>query len=362
MDLLTLDYETFYDDVYSLSKGTTESYIRSPNFEVILVSVKWNDAPAFWLLPDRFKVFVNEEVDWANTALICHHSQFDAAILNWHYDKRPAVHICTLSMARVLDGPKAQNGLEFLAPRHGFGTKGDYIKFAKGKRLKDFSRDELAQYGAYCVNDNEITYKLAQLFLPQLPASELQLIDLTVRMFTEPVFVGDVEKLRGAVESERLRKIELLQRIDLICPECKGHSIQADLIDGMLPCKKCDGTGVDKKPVGSNDQFANLLRAQGVEPKMKVSPTLDAEGHQRYIYAFARTDAFMQEMLEHEDENVRSLAEARIAVKSNIIETRAERFANCASRGSMPVYLLHAGAHTLRPSPPRAGGLRDASR
>lgn len=350
MDTCVIDYETYYVDGYSLSSMTTEAYIRDPRFEVILVSVKWNDTPAFWLLPDRFKMFVDEEVDWENTALITHHAHFDGAILNWHYGKRPAMHICTLSAARVIDGPKAGNSLRELCIRHGIGHKGDYVTTAKGKHLADFSSSEIRAYGDYCVNDTERTYDLAQIFLPQLPASELQLIDLTVRMFTEPVFIGDIEKLRGAVATEKQRKIELLRRINLICPVCLGYGTTVDLLQVHVPCKKCKGTGVDAKPIGSTDQFANLLRAQNVEPKMKVSPTLDDKGNQRYIYAFARTDSFMQELLEHEDENVRFLAEARIGVKSNIIETRAERFANCASRGPLPVYLLHAGAHTLRPS------------
>ena len=40
MALITLDVETYYDRDYSLSKMTTEEYIRDPRFEVIGVSVK----------------------------------------------------------------------------------------------------------------------------------------------------------------------------------------------------------------------------------------------------------------------------------------------------------------------------------
>ena len=350
MEILTWDIECYYDNKYSLSKMTTEAFCRDPRFELHVTGFKVNDTPGFWLLPDRMEHFIKNEVDWANTALIGHHSQFDSFVLNYRWGIKPALHIDTLSMARVLDGPKAGNSLHDLCVRHGIGAKGDFITFAKGKHLAEFTAGETRAYGDYCVNDTERTYGLAQIFLPQLPASELQLIDLTVRMFTEPVFVGDVEKLRGAVATEKARKIELLRRINLICSVCLGYGTTVDLLQVHVPCKKCKGTGVDAKPIGSSDQFANLLRAQNVEPKMKISPTLDDKGNQRYIYAFARTDSFMQELLEHEDESVRFLAEARVGVKSNIIETRAERFANCASRGPMPVYLLHAGAHTLRPS------------
>ena len=40
MDCITIDFETFFSTDYSLSKMTTEAYIRDPRFEVILVGVK----------------------------------------------------------------------------------------------------------------------------------------------------------------------------------------------------------------------------------------------------------------------------------------------------------------------------------
>ena len=43
MDLITIDFETFYSQDFSLSKMTTEAYVRDPRFEVIGVSVKVND-------------------------------------------------------------------------------------------------------------------------------------------------------------------------------------------------------------------------------------------------------------------------------------------------------------------------------
>ena len=345
MDTLTLDMECYYDSEYTLSKMNTESYLRDPRMEEILWGVKFNNSPSFWILPDRAAHLFKNEIDWASTALVCHHSHFDAARLNWAHDCRPALHIDTLSMARALDGPKAGNSLYDLCIRHGVGAKGDYVTFAKGKHAADFSRDEFALYGQYCCNDCDRTYDLALKFMSQLPMSELKLIDLTIRMFTEPVFVGDVEKLRGAVAIERQNKIALLRGIGLLCPTCNGSGQQSDLIAGIVPCKKCDGMGINKKPINSNDQFAALLRGLGEEPETKTSPTTGEQ-----IYAFAKNDAYMQSLVEDEDDEVRALAETRVAIKSNIIETRAAKFADCAERGFMPVYLSHAGAHTLRPS------------
>lgn len=343
MDICTADAETFYASDFSLSSITTEAYIRSPRFEEILWGIKWNDQPAFWVLPERAAQFFKTEVDWASTALCCHHSHFDALILSHHHGIKPAMHIDTLSMARVLDGPKAGNSLYDLCIRHNIGTKGDYVTTAKGKHLADFTRDELQKYGDYCVNDCEKTYLLAQKFLAQMPLDELKVIDLVIRMFTEPCFVGDEAKLRNAVVSERQRKIDILRALGLICPKCAGTGQKPDMLTAAMPCKHCDGMGIDKKTIGSNEKLRTLFRAAGCEPETKTSPTTGEQ-----ILAFAKTDPAMQALLEDEDEQVRMLAEARIAVKSNIIETRAERFADAASRGLMPAYLSYGAAHTFR--------------
>ena len=227
MDLIALDFETYWAEGYTLSSLTTEAYVRDPRFEMILVSVKFDDAPAFWLLRDRFEHFIKNEVDWANTAVIAHHAHFDGLILNRHFGVRPAMWIDTLSMARVIDGPKAGNSLDELCKRHGLRAKGNYVTYAKGKRLADFTVAELHDYGRYCCDDSDRTYELAQVFLPQLPASELQLIDLTVRMFTEPVLIGDEPRLAQAVYEEKVRKAQLLQRVGLFprglgCRRFKG--------------------------------------------------------------------------------------------------------------------------------------------
>ena len=48
MNIITIDFETYYDKDYSLSKMTTEEYIRDERFEVIGVSVKVGDAEPVW--------------------------------------------------------------------------------------------------------------------------------------------------------------------------------------------------------------------------------------------------------------------------------------------------------------------------
>ena len=63
---------------------------------------------------------------------------------------------------------------------------------AKGKRRADFTAEELASYGGYCVNDVELTYAIFNQMIRAFPKVELKLIDLTLRMFTEPVLASGV--------------------------------------------------------------------------------------------------------------------------------------------------------------------------
>ena len=59
MDMVTIDFETYYSKDYSLSKMTTEAYIRDERFEVIGVAVKVNDNTTDWYSGDDVGKFLN---------------------------------------------------------------------------------------------------------------------------------------------------------------------------------------------------------------------------------------------------------------------------------------------------------------
>ena len=347
MEVIGIDFETYFASGYTLSSMSCEAYVRDPRFEMIMASLQFRgDAPAQWMLRDKFEHVVEHEIDWSDTVLIAQNAAFDGLILAHHFGKHPAMWIDTLSMANAICGPRAGNSLAKLAERFKVGVKGEATKWAFGKRLADFTKEQLFEYGRYCCNDTELTYKLAEIMIPQMPADELKLIDLTINMFTTPALVGDQEKLRDAVASERARKKELLMSLGYGCKVCNGEGKYFDLATDQftsIPCKTCDGAGVDKKPFASSDKFAAILRSVGVEPETKTSNTTGEQ-----IYAFARTDSAMQSLLDDPDDVVRALAEARCAVKSTIVETRAQRFLNMAERGPLPVALKYHGAHTMR--------------
>ena len=315
MQIITIDFETYYDRIFSLSKMTTEEYIRDPQFEVIGVSVKVNDGNSQWFSGTKAQTKQwLDQFDWDDAIAVAHNAVFDMAILSWIFDIRPKRIVDTLSMLRALDGPDAGNSLAKAAERYGLGVKGDEVINALGKRRLDFSPEELRRYGTYCCNDGDLTYDLFQRIAVGFPTIELRLIDLTIRMFTEPVLELDVGILKGHLSEVQRKKNDLL-----------GKSL------------------ISKDNLMSNPQLADTLRTLGVEPPMKVSPATGKE-----TYAFAKTDEEFKALLEHENPIVQAIVAARLGVKSTLEETRTERFIKIAERGTLPVPLRYYAAHTGR--------------
>jgi len=187
MDLITVDFETFYSQDFSLSKLTTEEYIRDPQFQVIGLGIKVNDGETEWAsgTPEQIERYL-KRFNWAESAVLAHNTMFDGAILSWCFDIRPRLWLDTLCMGRALHGVEVGGSLKAMAERYGIGEKGTEVLNAKGKRREDFTPDELGRYGDYCVNDVDLTYKLFKLMGKDFPKTELKLIDLTLRMFIEP--------------------------------------------------------------------------------------------------------------------------------------------------------------------------------
>lgn len=315
MQIITIDFETYYSREFSLSKVTTEEYVRSSQFETIGVGVKVNDEEAVWFSGshDSIKEFLLG-FDWAESIAVAHNAPFDAAVLTWRFGIRPYMWVDTLAMARAIEGPEQGNSLKKLVERHNLGVKGTEVLDALGKRRHDFPPQDLAQYGEYCKNDTDLTFKLFNVYLSQISPQELQIISLTTKMFSEPVLELDVELLEQHLEAVRDRKSKLLEAAE-----------------------------ADRETLMSNDKFAELLKSIGVDPPRKISPTTGKE-----TWAFAKTDEGFKALLEHEDETIQTLAAARLGTKSTLEETRTQRFINIAKRGNLPVPLRYYAAHTGR--------------
>ena len=315
MDLITVDFETYYDKEFSLSKLTTEEYIRDPRFEVIGVGVKVNNNETEWASGSKqeIKRFL-QTFDWDEAVFLAHNTMFDGAIASWIFDVNPRLYTDTLCIARAVDGVEVSGSLRALAERYSLGVKGNEVLDALGKHRADFTPEELSRYGDYCINDAELTHDLFKVFIPTFPKGELKLIDLTLRMFIEPTLDLDLGLLEQHLIETRDRKDELLEV-----------------------------SGVDKKDLMSNPKFAKLLEGLGVEPPRKISLTTGKE-----TFAFAKSDEDFKALADHENLEVQSLMAARLGNKSTLEETRTQRFIDISKRGLLPVPVKYYAAHTGR--------------
>jgi DNA polymerase len=315
MDILTVDFETYYDKDYSLSKMQTDAYINDAQFEIIGVAVVKNDEPAVWFSGSDTETigWLHSNYDWENCAVRCQNTLFDGYILTQHCGIKPKLWMDTLGQGRMLLPYLTSHSLANLVKQYNLPDKGTAVIKALGKRRNDFNPMELAEYGEYCKHDAWLCKELGAKFDPFTPPLAMKLIDMTVRMFTEPMLIGDQAKMKQLYDDEVKRKADLLLRAE-----------------------------TNREIIMSNDKFAEALLALGVTPPMKQSKA----NPEKETYAFAKSDKDFTDLQEHDDPDVQALVAARLGVKTTIAETRALKFLETAKRGPLPVYLNFWGAKT----------------
>ena len=308
--ILTIDFETRWDKRdYTLSKLTTEEYIRDKRFKAFGACIHeyGTDNPTEWVGGDGLPEYFSG-VNWERTAVLAHNAQFDVSIMEWVYGAHPAFIFDTLSMARALRGVEVGNSLGKLATDFSLPEKGQAVHSTDG--LVELPEDIERALAAYCAHDVFLCEEIFKRLGEGYPKSELRLIDMTLKMYTRPMLELDSKMLIQALTEEGEAREGLLQRL-----------------------------GIQEAELASNPKFANVLESLGVTPPTKVSKTTS-----KTTYAFAKNDALFQAMLNGEREDVALLCEARLKVKSTTERTRAQRFLDISQRGKLPVPLSYYGA------------------
>lgn len=360
MDIIATDFESFYSDTFSLSKMTTEAYIRSPLFEVIGVGIKINDGPSRWF-PKPLVAAVMKRLPWDKVAVLCHNTAFDGLILSHHYGVRPKLLLDTMSMAKPFHHADIGVSLLKLAAHYECGLKGDEVMQAKGKRFADFAPDELARYGEYCCNDCDLTYDLFHKLKPRIPNSEIIFIDRVLRTFTEPKLVWDKPLLELHHEDVLRRKRALTDRVSRICtPDALSSNAKflsvLEKFGGRWPLSMMDNDAA------RHSKYMHDLEARAQAGEIKpylfdiptkvreATPTEQTKGitGDVEVWALAKKDEEFLALQEIEDDELQAVIAARLGTKSTIAETRAERMIEASSRGSFPIALGYYAAHTGR--------------
>jgi hypothetical protein len=329
MNIVILDFETFFSSEYNLSNMTTEAYCRDSRFEAHGCAIRLRQgatadgsaqltpleqscaSQAVWF-EQRQLPYVFTQIDWKNAFVIAHHMQFDGLILSHTYNVHPKMLGCTLSMARLLIGNHLSVSLESVRKHFGMPGKSTPYNLFRGKHWQELSPAVQQEIAVGACDEVESIWKIFQLLMRDFPLEELEVVDTTLKMFTEPVLRADVNLLAQVWEDENKRKVQAL----------------ADL-------------SIDPSELQSAAKFQALLEAEGVEIVYK-------DGKNGLIPAFAKTDEFMRELQEDDDPRVRALVEARLGAKSTLLQTRAETLGYMSQRGPLCVYLRYAGAHTTR--------------
>ena len=320
-----IDLETYYSPTHSLTKMSPLAYCMHPDTEVISIAIKVGKYPTDVIFGEDKVKHALSRIDWSNKMVIGHNlSGFDGMILAWRLGVRPKAWGCTLAMARPFFAKTVGVSLKAVAKELGLGDKLDFDAVnAKGKHLCDFTPEELAKMEAYNRTDTELCAGIFNALAPKLGVKELNLIDMTIRMLLEPTFVLDYDMLEDALVAEKRRKFEALMRIkDMLGVEDEEAA---------------------RTMLASAPKFKAFLESQGVPVPMKISKTTE-----KPTPALAKTDEDFLALLEHDNELVAAAAEARLGVKSTILETRIEAFiaAGDAVNGLLPVPLHWAGADT----------------
>jgi len=340
---ITIDFETYYDKQYTLSKMNVIPYVRDPRFEVIGFSWQEEGHEAQWFSGDfhatKAKLL---SLELHRRMVTAHNAMFDGSIIEWIFDIRPRKYFCTMMAARPFVMPftggvsLATCAEFFMLPR-----KTDAVRKMIGVQRTDFSADLLTEYSEYSINDTVISTMLRETLAPRLPKDEQDVIDLTIKKFLRGRLVLDRGVLEKAQEEIQLREANALLKVSAM--------------------------KVTREQLVSNSLFAGLLKRQGVDPPKKTSPSTGLP-----TFAFSKKDPEFMALLKHNNHKVAWLVESRLTLKSSIDRTRVQAFLDVERTcPTMPVPIMYYAAHTGRfggmmglnmQNLPQKGALRNALR
>ena len=316
-EVVTIDFETYYDSQYSLraKKYNTSSYIMDPQFQMHCCAIKigTRKSKCYWGRVAIEKAL--KAIDWRTHDLLAHNNFFDGAIAKWHLGIKPRRRFCTVQMTRGLHSDMSKASLQSICEFYGIGGKIEGLEDVKGLRTEAIPKVKAEKLMTYCNNDNEKCFEVFKKQIAVYPEDEIELIDLTLSMFCDPVFQLDVpraEKSLNYETTERLRFIALSRH--------------------------------DEKTLTSTPKFVAALEALGV-----TAPTKTSKYNGETTYALSETDEEFVALQDHDDIRVVRLVQGRLAAKSTMMETRAWRMLQAQEMcGWLPVLLNYYGAKTGR--------------
>lgn len=322
-NILFIDFESYYNtaEKYDLGSISMVEYINSPKFKAFGCGVQFNNEEPFWVTTSNLQTFFRSR-DWSQYIIVAHNVKFDGSIAAWKYNVKPKEWRDTKSMAMAVYGASVPSfSLKGLSDRLGLVSKG----IMKTNGLQTLTEQEEAELASYCLTDVTICAKLYDILAPQIPASQWSIMDWTIRAFTEPKLVVNLQTAKKCQEEIEERKERLLE----------GCTIGEEIIAAKLALgdklislgyewpkeyfTKTDARDITKNVLSSNQQFAAYLKGKGYTVPMKKNP----KG--RLIPALSLGDPEFVAMTQSPDLKLRNIALARKEIKKTMEVKRAEK-------------------------------------
>jgi len=330
-EAVVLDFETYFDKDYSLSKMSTIEYVKDSRFICTGLGVQRLGQDASFIEPDRIDMVLKATQrrfgsDLEDITVVMQNAKFDALVLQEHFGITPRHVVDLMDLDKMWDA-RNRHSLKEMAKRwKAPSLKGDTKQFM-GYHYEDMDAELRAKFVEYTLNDVEIEAWLFREMMPVVvsrPEIELPVANFTLHMFLHPCFEIDMqlgERILAGMEMEMLSPMENLYR---------QHGLNI-------------GTG----DVSKNADFFQLLKQY--LPKGETVPM--KQGKRGLIPAFAKDDEGMRQLQEHSDLVVRALAQARGAIQSwplHIAKVRHILDQARAKNGMIGAPLGYHNAHTGR--------------
>lgn len=319
---LWLDYETYYDDEYSLTKMTRTMYLNDPRFKAHGCSFAMDDSDPFWVTGSELQAFWDDVGPYVDE-MCCHNGLFDHGITAKFYMPERKLLRDTMSMAQAAlmrKHPGQRMSLAKLA-QFLFPDKSEWWKFEgileNFKGVFNLNREQEGRMGGYANQDNLVMREIYRWLVANSDVPwpiMLRDIDLTLAMGVYPVLVMDTDLAAGIYKTELAQKEAAVKKMK-----------------------------IDRAALRSNNKFKELLLANGLQ-EHEIPTKLNKKGE--VALAFAAKDADFIRLGDHDIPNIRALYELRIGEKSAQVMNRSYVFSQLPS--PVPVPLVVGAAHTGR--------------
>ena len=363
MNVLTVDFETYYDREYSLSEMTMIEYIMDGRFQPIMMSYAINDEPIQNVIGYPKIKEVLDGIDWSNTVLNAQNTAFDATIIRARFGHTARYYTDTMAMARVTAAHVFEGAslgaIAKVLQANGVPVppKGKEVQSALGMHLynayqgtpylalkattdpDDIQRGHelLMGYVEYCNNDVHLAREAFKYFTKMITPDEMQYGDMILKCYIEPSLYLDLPIIEE--EIQRIHERDEKRARDVANKYFNGKQAELRSVCRSVPkfTEFLRGLGgILEHEIDEDADYAFIIPSKYSEKKGRVEP------------CYSKTFPAVIEMCDRMDE-IGDIFRTKLAMSSSIELSRAERFRAIAKIGcgfGMPYTV--SGAHTHR--------------